>query len=303
MSEQRPHNENDRLPEQLSVSELLRCAADDELTPAQQRELEQRLSSHPDDRGRIETDMSLRQAVSRVMAGEPAPDSVRAGVLALFAEQAGVDTPATVGGPATTQRSFWAGARRWSAVAAVLLVMVSVFLIASQRGRLGDAPVDIFGDAFRSSIIAHVEREHDRCLATDDYLSRKLSINETDEAQAFLTKYLGVDFSWLCLDHVQYELVGVGRCKIPGGDQAVQAIYRRVGEEGSYFSLFIQKDRETPLIQIDDDRCYQVPRNDQSQPPIYCWRSNDLIYYVVSCDPDVAGSIRRALGCSGGEAE
>jgi len=296
MTERMSNTPNDRLPDQLSDSELFRCAADGELNAEQQAELDRRLATSPEAQRRLEAEQSLRAAVGRVMAGEPAPDSVRDRVLSLFAEAA----PATVGGAATRTREFWTGVRRWSAVAAVLLVVVSVFIVASQRSPLNAGrPVDIYGDAFQSSVIAHVEREHYRCVAPNNYGARKLNIRDIDEARDFLTGYIGHEAPDLSLMDSGYEFVGIGRCRIPGGKLAVQAVYRDTSADGVYFSLFIQQDGDTPLVEIEDNRCYEPTRDTDVRSPVYLWRSAGLIYYVISCEPDAALAIRSALGCRG----
>ncbi len=265
-----------------SEAELIRCAADGELTADQESALRALLASRPEVAKAIEFERTLRTRVGEVMSRDGnAPAEVRAKVAQVLGRN---DVVATIG--AGRPR------RRWVvrlAAAAVLVLAVSMIFIQPWRSR----NIDLADRVSRVSLLAHVEREHIRCSELGGHFKSKMSVDELAPAEGFVEGYLHASIDSLDLSRVGYRFVAIGECSVPGGGRAVHGLYQAESDSAP-LSLFVQQD--TGSLQIDAGKCYVLAAPRPQDSPLAVWRDGSLIYYLVVPKDRPCGEVVAELG-------
>jgi len=263
----------------LDRAALIRCAADDCLTPEQAEALRLHLKAHPQDRARIESERALRNAVARAMDTGPAPDDLRRAAERAIAQRHVADT---VGPVQTRQRSFW---RRTppipAAIAAMLLIATGAFYLTLPPPPPGPA---IYGvQSVGERAVQWVASEHDKCRDSDEYRQRKLSVVNVADVRERTQRDLGVAPNRIQLDDAGYAFAGYGPCHIPGGGASGQLIYNPVSGQGEPISLFVQRDEGQLEDVIRTSECLlSVNSGADNGNHVFAWRADGLIYYLVA---------------------
>lgn len=303
-----------------SLSALIRCAADDELTAEMAAEYERRKAAEAESESRVAFDQALRARVGAVMSQpESAPPSLRdavAGILEAGPNAASAmtempETPETLGGEQTRSRAFWSGdrLRRFMAAAAAVVVMGGVVFVGQQIFQAPSAKFQSAGvfatSAERARLVNFLTGEHNACSDFGSYFSAKMNPVEAERARAEIGKFLNAAPVGLELEGAGYTFAGYGQCAVPGGAASVHMIYRpaanaeagaKPGDEEtavSPVSLFIQKDNG--WAGLEENRCY-VLREEGRGSPMFVWRRDGLIYYLVNPDRPTPDDASRLLG-------
>lgn len=289
MSDERNDNQDQRNDaREPSIAELLRRAADDELTRPQRALLEAHLAAHPEDATRVEFERNLRRQVATAMTGQRAPQDVREAALRAMQSVSEIDeAPAPI---ARRERSFWARYPLVAplALAAALLLAISAGIIVQRSG----SPDSMWlTEAQQASVVTFVDKEHDRCAAMECSGNPKWIANTLDTARAALTDYMGVAPERLDLTDTGFTLTGAGPCHVPGGGKSMHLLYRSGQELTSpSMSLFIQETASDTAI---DPSCF-CDKMDEGE--VLMWRRNGLAYYLVCPSDEIANQALATLG-------
>ncbi len=287
------HEHDNQNQGDLSIAQLLRCAADDELTPEQHERLEAHLAAHPEDRQRIDFERLMRERVSGVMAGDVAPASLRVSVEKALRGEG--DAPSTIGGDVTKSRSFWSGGRGLMAMAAIVVIGMTLSIVMRSTLRPHAAPEG--WNAYGVQTVSFIEGEHDKCAKRPEYLQRKLTHTEIAEASNWAANHLGSLPASLDISQMGYEFVGLGPCAVPGDGASVHLLYRADENPDQMISVFIQKASNANAYSEDD--CYCADEASGGANPSFIWRHDDLVYFVVSPDKLAPKPVRKALEAPG----
>lgn len=266
----------------LSRGVLLRCAADDELSPEDRVRLERHLCDCPGDDACIRFERQLRQACNRAMCACEVPPALRDAVAAKLAAGHAPVVIARIG-PAA-----WFG--RWGlAIAAVLVVGVGTTLMLRINSKVnsGDLSAGVNGTAAAIQLSNFYTTEHDTCLASQEALSQRLEVTDPAALPRRFQQLLGQPISPELMASADFHFVGAGSCSVPGADDSVHLLYRRVGsdgKEGPLVSVFIVQDAQR--LGLAEGKTYALK---EGRERVYAWVSDGLVYYVVtrcskSCD-------------------
>lgn len=298
------HNDT---PIDLDRATLLRCAADDELTQAQQDQLAEHLSAHPQDEARIAFDQHLRTACSRVMAGASAPADLRQRIDAMVHDESntiehdagGIEARASQ----TRHRSYWLTRKGISAVAASIALIFGGGLLWSII--LASGPETILA-ADAAYVTSFVGDEHELC-ETDPTRVVKFTVSEIDEVPAVLQNILGKTPTLPDLVTSGLRFRDGGECEVPGGGRSVHMRFETdgsIGPAGLAVSLFIQRGRPQS-VSMEPDIAYRLSAPTDAEAgqgisdtamTVYGWYSQGLTYYLVTENAPTAERVRRAVG-------
>ena len=292
MSEQNPKRSSG--PD-LPPGARIRAAADGEF---HQEEHASALKGVPDGEARLAFERSLREAVGRAMGGPgtEAPAQLRARIEAALAED-GAERDAVVRSSLgdTRERSFWAGVGRMAAVAAVLILCVSVVIVASRQfGSFSRGPTLHAG-----LLASFVQEQHDRCTLDAEYATRKLSALEPAEAVDLARAHIGgvpplIAGGFARIRQTGFTFAGMGRCAVPGEGPSVHVVFLG-GTDGieQMVSLFVQTDvNEWSLAEA---RCATVRRGLERDQTMVAWRAGGFVYFLFTNVPEHERAFRAAL--------
>ncbi|MBL8764948.1 MAG: hypothetical protein JNM07_11825 [Phycisphaerae bacterium] len=313
---------------ELPTSVLLRAGADGELSPEGQARLEEHLRAHPDDRARLRFEQQLRGAVGRAMrAGETlAPAGLRDRVLArVHASPADPHAPVaptmllTDHAPRPRVRTLGIALR----VAAAIALVAGLGYLASRSGPGSVArdglPVITadLGVAAWSKAADFVSGEHERCAGSPEALQRKLKIGPAADVPAQIESLVGRPLGVAEMERAGFEFLGAGPCHVPGPGASVHLMFAPKPDTGpadrpasSKVSLFVQKDlghlemRSGVVYSIGAGwRATTPPASTGPHPnprgTIFVWRSEGLIFYLVSGNAEACDTLRKSLNQAG----
>jgi len=284
----------------LSAAQYLRAKADDEHANLQAP------SELPNDAAeRIAFDRALRSACARSMGEIKCPDAVRAAITNALKKESVQEPVAhrfehhegvvrTRMGD-TTSVSFWAGARRFAALAAVIaLAAFVIFRSATSTSGGHVIPVQQ-----ASLLSAFVENEHDRCTGPAQPVTPCLKTCSEEEAYRNTAAALGAELTRL-RDHFDsmrnagFEFVGFGVCDAPGPGQSVHLLFRvtTTDPKPARVSLFIQNDSEHPDIRETESYHTGCPKK---KATLIVWRTEGVVNYLYACTPEALKTARIAL--------
>jgi len=282
----------------LDPGTLIRCAADDELTPEQAQALREHLAAHPEDQARIDFERGLRTATASAMEAGAAPAELRASIQNLISGDA-----ETVGPAESKSRAFWQRTFLPLALAAMILLAFGATLLMTNgpqqhQGNTWDAGLN-------TQVVGWLEREHNKCSESEDYRSRKLAVTNVADVRSRTKRDLGQTPRRIQLDDAGYTLAGYGPCSIPGGGPSGQLIYTPNSGEGMPISVFVQRDNGqldgvaavTDCIQGATSKLSPASRSGKTAcDQIFIWRADGLIYYLVTGQGNPAVPCLKSLG-------
>lgn len=302
-------------PERWSVGELIRAAADEELTDEQISAFESLCAEHDCTKDRVLFERTLRSCCGRVMSKEPCcPEKLRQRILSMScrtiaAQDGGAPAPIMPEpvSATTRERSFWRRAPGMVAAAAVLALVATVLITQSVRfagaGGVGGAWTTE-AVAYRDRVAGFVTSEHRRC-EDDIAAAAKLVYHDPDAASEHFIDAFGVPAVDLGVDATDMpagsgELVfwGGGDCHVPGASHSGHVRFDAVTPEGEpiRMSLFVMRDPGT--MPIEPGMTYQLrsPACSKAGVRLFAWARDGVVYLLVSeADGSFCERIRRAL--------
>lgn len=295
-------NPFEREPASFSTAELIRLAADHELTPDLQAELDRRRASEASVDAQVTSGIMAEQRLrdSAIRALEvPAPSqALRESVAAIVAESRANAESVADGVEArsseTRDQSFWASFNN-TAVGRSIGAMAAVFLVGFVLFIMGAPTGGLFGGTTLQAreVAAFIDREHNRCSMDPEDAYGKFTAESMDAIPTQFTELLGTGFEVedLILSRVEgLTFVEAGRCRVPGSEG--KSVHIRFETEGhpecpdkSLVSLFIQPD--TGFLKLDEGKAYSLnPTGEEPQvgeaKSIIAWTRGGMLYLIVS---------------------
>lgn len=253
---------------------LLRAAADEELNADEQRSLQGHLDRHPEDANVIEFERRLRNAVRRV-GQVPAPSWNLRDRVVEAANRRPTAAP-------------WA----WGLAAAVLVIAGAALLIRSWPGPV-PAPAM---SPYQVQLSTFLAEHHDLCLIDAETAAREFTVTDLERVPSIFGPFLGSPVRLGDLAQAGLKFWGAGACAVPGGGRSVHLFFELSGESPRGVSLFVQRDPDK--LKLEDGQVYRLlPREgaETRVPTALVWRSEGLIYFLVSRDESSLETARRAI--------
>ncbi len=314
MNDESTNHHHDQTPENpdpnaLELGALLRCAADGELTDAQQAELDAHLAKTPEDHARIEFERALHTCCTRALGadqgegkGLTAPASLRERIAAGATEAESEPVIATVTPDGVTTRSGAGSIERMirplmGLAAAIALVAAATLFLRGALLANGQ-----FGIAQASALTEYVEKEHSRCMLPD--AANAKFIEDAGELPGPWADLVGNALSIEAMTDAGYRFVGAGECHLPGKGGSVHLMF----EEASHLdadgrplamSLFLKRLPEDS--ELVEGRTYLLDERCDRGGPIVMWVRDGLLYSLVSDCPNACATARTALAAPPGE--
>lgn len=289
------------------ITNLLRIAADGELTEQQSQSLESHLAAHPGDHEFIAFERRLRAAVGRVMSDAAAPADLRSGV------EAQIHTPAPslrlVGSAASGPSAFTAPRHRRlfvpSGLAAGFLLLVGVAVLIGVTGHSDwfdwFTPTRInVSDQSRS--LNFLVQEHELCAKDEMYAQRKFTLHNEAEVRSHLSNDLHWDVEMPDLSSFGFELHDAGDCV--AGSGSADSVHLRYMNGATTLSLWIEHSLPSELTHsaglLEGHAYYITPTNHPSVQDAACayyaWRVGDFVYDLVPASVGNAREIAVSIG-------
>ncbi len=302
----------DRLdPTRMSIAELLRAAADEELCPEGKQCLEAHLGAHPEAASQVEFERALRRCCGRVMAQETrCTEALRARIGAMALGSRGEDVADSVVetmGDRTRERSFWARSPMMGALAAVLVLAGGALIYQSigVAGQGGSAVAPTTPVDYAQRVGDFVAREHVRC-SVDQAANAKFDERDLSDAVArFASEFArpvaipasigdGLEGSG-----VRMSFYGGGACHLPSTSRSAHLRFdaqRGGGGEPIRVSLFIAPD--PGLLGIEEGVTYSVASEacTENGEALYMWTEGGVLYVLVSeADESLCAPVRTMM--------
>lgn len=284
-------------------TELLRAAADGELTAVQTAELERHMASHPDDRRVVEFERSLRGSIAAFASGTT-PAALRDRIAAI-SSTAGTDRTSLSFPSAGTQphRRFSLSSHWLAMAASVAIVAGGAFLISRPPGTglTGGAQIT---QQYRTSLVSFIGAQHDDCEVHADMIGMRFKTTKLVDVPVEFAQVLGSTPDIGRVESIGFKLLGAGPCAVPGRGKSVRMVLESTadtqagGGRGSLVSIHIQQD--TGEMNLESGRTYRLVDKAATvgapTADIYVWRRDGFIYFLTSKSEPAMQMARAAFG-------
>jgi hypothetical protein len=307
-----------RLPEGVSPGELIRMAADGELTDEQVAAFEKLCAERDCTQDRVRFEQTLRECCGRVMRDKPCcPEALRTRIRAMAASQSPFHAAdhaqaesvsvAEAMAPRTRSAAFWRRSPGLAAAAVVLLSLAGVLIYQGARVPTGGAPGSAAWSgqtvAYQEQVARFVAAEHLRCCE-DEAAASKMIVRDLDQARDRFARSLGVASLDLSADLPaggetgSMTFYGAGDCHVPGASRSAHARYDATGPDGTavHLSLFVMPDEGR--LALAEGKTYVVTSStcDEQGVSLFAWREGGVVYLLVSeARGDFCKAVRKAL--------
>jgi len=282
-------------------TELLRAAADDELTASQAYELEQHLREHPEDRRVIEFERALRRVIAGA-ASQAAPAHLQDRIARLYGSAGAAGSTGEVR-PVTSLRPRFARPSRMLALAAtVAIVATGVIVVVGPS--LSESPGTVaVSPQYRTSLVSFIGSQHEECELHADQIGPRFKTSDMDEVPAEFGRILGEVPDVGRMGEHGFTLLGAGPCAVPGRGESVRMVFEssKAGTPGdtqkALVSIHIQQD--TGELSIKPGRTYRLTdagTRDSGPSEILVWRRDGFVYFLTSWSESAMQLARRAMG-------
>lgn len=307
-----------RLPDGVSPGELIRMAADGELTDEQVAAFEKLCAERDCTQDRVRFEQTLRECCGRVMRDKPCcPEALRTRIRAMAASQspfhpAEAGQPATVSAaesmaPRTRTVAFWRRSPGLAAAAAVLLSLAGVLIYQGARVPTGQAPGSSGWSgqpvAYQEQVARFVAAEHLRCCQ-DEAAESKMIVRDLDQARDRFARSLGVASLDLSPDLPataqtgSMTFYGAGDCHVPGASRSAHARFDATSPDGTpvHLSLFLMPDEGRLALADRTTHVVASSSCEEKGVSLFAWREGGVVYLLVSeARGDFCKTVRKAL--------
>lgn len=305
MSENTNHRHRDAdEPHTVSArTQLLRGAADEQLSDAQQAELARHLERRPEDQAVIAFERRLRETV--VAASQmSAPAALRDRITAMGSAAPPDDSSRTFPTVLTRSRLRFSQPVRWFAVAASLAILAGgAFMILRQPG-LGRNNGIQLAQRYRTSLVTFISAQHEECEVHADMIGMRFKTTKLAEVPTEFGRVLGSTPDIGQVNNSGFKLLGAGPCAVPGRGKSVRMVLESTadaqpnGGRGSIVSIHIQQD--TGELDLEAGRTYRlvdkIAPKGSAPAEIFVWRRDGFIYFLTSKSEPAMQMARAAFG-------
>ena len=268
--------------EQSQVSartEILRAAADGELTLAKTAELERHIAAHPEDQRVIQFERELRGSVA-AFASKTAPAALRDRIVAMSSTAGMYRANLPLPSVSTQPHRRFSLSVRWLAIAAsVAIVAGGAFLTLRQHGS-GPADGTLITQQYRTSLVSFIGTQHQECEVHADMIGMRFKTTKLDDVPSEFSKVLGGTPDIGHIESGGFKLLGAGPCAVPGRGKSVRMVLESTtdvqpnGGRGSLVSIHIQQD--TGELNLEAGKTYRlvdkIATSGSVAPEIFVWR-------------------------------
>lgn len=289
------------------ITNLLRIAADDELTAEQSQSLEAHLAAHPEDHEFVAFERRLRAAVGRVMGAAVAPAALRS---RLEAELHAPTESLRLAGTASMrpQAPAAAGSRRIlmpSGLAAGFLLLVGVAVVIGVTGHsdwfdwFSPNQIQI---SSKGGALGFPVQEHQLCAKDELYAQRKFTLHSESELRAHISNDLQWDVAVPDLSPFGFTLHDAGDCRAGGG--SADSIHIRYVNDSTTVSVWIEHSLPSELTHsagLEEGHAYYItPTNVQSvkdeSNAYYAWRHGEFVFKLVPASAAESRKLAVSIG-------
>ena len=305
MSENTNHRHRDTdEPDTVSArTQLLRGAADEQLSDAQQAELARHLERRPEDHAVIAFERRLRETVASASRGS-APAALRDRITTIGSASSSEEVSLPFPNVQTRPRWRFSQTVRWFAVAASLAILASgAFVILRQSG-VGQ-PDDVqVAQQSRTSLVTFISAQHEECEVHADMIGMRFKTTKLGDVPTEFSRVLG---STPDIGHVEesgFKLLGAGPCAVPGRGKSVRMVLESTsdappsGGRGSIVSIHIQQD--TGELNLESGKTYRlvdkIAPTGSAPAEIFVWQRDGFVYFLTSKSEPAMQMARAAFG-------
>jgi|GEM_PF-1040104 len=288
-------------------TELLRAAADGELTPTQAADLERHLAAHPNDQRVVEFERMLRSSIAAT-AWEAAPVALRDRIVAMSSTATTDRNSLHFPSAKTRPHRRFHQAGRWLALAAsIVIVAGGAFVILGYNA--GPSRVAIT-QQYRTSLVSFIGAQHDECEVHADMIGMRFKMTKLVDVPIEFARVLGSAPDISHIESSGFKLLGAGSCAVPGRGKSVRMVLEAPADthaghagdgRGSLVSIHIQQD--TGEVNLESGKTYRLVDTRAAAGPaaaeIFVWRRDGFIYFLTSKSEP---AIQMALAAFGAEA-
>ncbi len=283
------------------IANLLRAAADEELSGAERARLETHLAANPADRAFIDFERRLREAVARVMGAERSPDSLR-GEIESHLSGDGEVLPFALASRAQAQRR-WRVRPSGLAAGFVLLIGAAVVVSVINPSLLSD-----WRRASTINVDAEVglgfADEHRRCATDEQYAREKLDLHSREELLAHLERDLGWEIEAPDLSEFGFVLRSAGDCAIGGAAAGIGSVHLLFDDGAVAVSVWIEHSLPSELThsaRLEEGRAYRIAPIDRRRGrdeanAYFAWRVGEYVFRFVPASVENAREMAVAIG-------
>lgn len=281
-------------PQPTSIGALIRAAADGELSPEQQRALDQARQADPQVDNALAFERGLRDAVCRAMGSLCAPAGLRQRVRGAIASGNALSLPEGIA-EHTRKPSFW-GTRRTTSLLAAMIVLTLGAALFFQAISLSKPGLNASQLAYRQQVASFVAGEHGRCAGSSDLAKSKLRISDPSEAESVLSELMGHSVSLPCQNRrPQIQFDGAGPCGIPGNGPSAHVMYHPA-DGGPKVSIFMKPNSGELPFQPGKTYLLDTKKCGVAGTRIIAWVNDGLVYYAVFDETPGCDKVFQDLG-------
>ncbi len=284
-------------------TELLRGAADGELTPDQMAELESHMVANPNDQRVIEFEREIRVSIAK-SASEVAPAALRDRIAemsnAARTDRTGLPFPSVCTRP---DRRF-SQRVRWLAMAALVAIVASAAFLMLRHPSTGLSGGAQITPQYRTSLVSFIGAQHEECEVHADLIGTRFKITRFVDVPAEFGRVLGSAPDIGQIESSGFKLLGAGPCAVPGRGTSVRMVLESTadaqsnGGRGSLVSIHIQQD--TGVLNLEFGKTYRLVDKSavsgSTSAEIFVWRRDGFIYFLTSKSEPAMQMARAAFG-------
>ncbi len=272
------------------INQLIRMAADGELTPALKAEFEAHVAANPGDQECVRFERQLRQAVARAMkaSADEIPASTAGAVKASLRRS---EAPNPVAEPRRLRFVVPSGL----AAGIVLIVSASVIIgIAGQQGWFWRVPeLAPVSNPLRDLI----QNEHQASASSSaDWESRKHS-DSIEAARETIIADLGPSVIIPDWQVYGYDFKGSAASRIPPSGATARQLRYEDRQSGEVISVWIQKASADARRSLREGTAYILTdRGSSGAAHTLAWVEADVLYYLRSEDAETGRKLAISMG-------
>jgi len=286
-------------------TEILRAAADGELTPVQTAELERHLAGHPDDQCVIEFERGLRGSIA-ASASETAPAALRDRIAAMSSTAGTHRTSLPFPSVRTRPHRRFSRPVRWLAMAASVAIIAGGALFLLRQPGTGPTGGAQITQQYRTSLVSFIGAQHEECEVHADMIGVRFKATRLVDVPAEFDRVLGSTPDIGRVESSGFTLLGAGPCAVPGRGKSVRMVFESTadaqagGGRGSLVSIHIQQD--TGELNLESGKTYRLvdkaTAGGLAAADIYVWRRNGFIYFLTSRSEPAMQMARAVFGAN-----
>lgn len=291
-------------PSQVSArTELLRAAADNELTPAQVTELERHLAEHPEDQRVIQFERELRVSVAASASGS-APAALRDRISTMTSAAGTAVQNIAFQGQAGLPHRPSSVSVRWMALAASVVIVASGAFLVLRQHSANSTDGSLITRQYRTSLVSFIGTQHEECELYSDLIGTRFKITDLADVPGEFAKILGSTPDTGHFEDSGLRFLAAGPCAVPGRGESVRMVLesaadgRTIGARGPLVSIHIQQD--TGELDLEPAKTYRLLDNlaapDAAAPVIFVWRRDGFVYFLTSKSESAMQLARAAFG-------